>query len=88
MSRWDKGLPQGVQFMELLCAGGHVGSRKGLICAGEPSRSLSRNGVSGAAGKPLVMKGYRDGGRTHWDAFRGFLPGLGQRQEGKKPTGD
>lgn len=32
------------------------------------------------------FKGRGGGGRTHWDAFRGFLPGLGQRQEGKKPT--
>lgn len=59
----------------------------GLRSAGEPS-CLSRNGVSGAAGKLLVMKRFMDGKgggrRTYRDAFRGFLPGLGQRREWEK----
>lgn len=68
--------------MELLCAVGHVGSRKGLLCAGEPSRPLSRNGVSGAAGKPLVMKGYRDGGADSQGRFPGFPSWAGTAARG------
>lgn len=77
---------KGSHYMELLRVGNHVGSgNESRVVRGESSR-LSRNGVSGAAGKPLGHENAsgtgRGRGRTRWDAFRGFLPWAGTATRG------
>ncbi|CAB1446306.1 unnamed protein product [Pleuronectes platessa] len=46
--------------------------------------SRSRNGVGGAARRPLALRSFADEGRTLGSGFRVSLPGLGRRRESKK----